>query len=177
MLAVLLLFILFVPHAASWQFQFNGTAVANASASVTWTRDADDSTTVGFAFRLRRPDVLPSTTTIPYWCQFGGIEETKGTFFVQFFTEGSYIAEAMKIQALQTTNSSSDILGTSDIISVQAPDSPAPTAQDVLTLNFAAAKAVQVSNPQTLVAIRFMFHRGPNDLQNIDDDICSIYDT
>ncbi|KAK0244881.1 hypothetical protein EDD85DRAFT_215148 [Armillaria nabsnona] len=149
MLAIPLSFILFASYAASWQFQLNSTAVANASASVAWTREADDSTTVGFGFRLRQPDVLPSSETVPYWCQFGGVQETKGTFFVQFSTAGSYIAEAMQLTALQATNSSSDILGYSSVISVQAADSQAPSAQDVVTLNFVAAKAVQESNPQT----------------------------
>ncbi|PBK96092.1 hypothetical protein ARMGADRAFT_758119 [Armillaria gallica] len=149
MLAIPLSFILFASYAASWQFQLNSTAVVNASASVTWSREADDSITVGFGFRLRQPDVLPSSETIPYWCQFGGVEETGGTFFVQFSNAGSYIAEAMQLTALQATNSSSDILGSSGVISVQAADSQGPSAQDVVTLNFVAAKAVQVSNPQT----------------------------
>ncbi|PBK61746.1 hypothetical protein ARMSODRAFT_1025472 [Armillaria solidipes] len=149
MLAITLSFILFASYAVSWQFQLNSTAVANASASVTWTREADDSTTVGFGFRLRQPDVLPSSETIPYWCQFGGVQENKGAFFVQFSTAGSYIAEAMQLTALQATNSSSDILGSSGVISVQAADSQISSAQDVVTLNFVAAKAVQESNPQT----------------------------
>ncbi|KAK0201347.1 hypothetical protein DFS33DRAFT_1346474 [Desarmillaria ectypa] len=148
MLAIPLLFVLFAPYSASWQFNFNSSTLANTSASVAWTREAKDSVEVGFGLRLRQPDVLPSTKTIPYWCQFGGVQETKGTFFVQFYTEGSYIAEAMLLKAFQTTNSSSDILASSDIISVQAANSQAPSAQDVLTLNFVAGKAMQVTSPQ-----------------------------
>ncbi|SJL15528.1 uncharacterized protein ARMOST_19028 [Armillaria ostoyae] len=144
MLAIPLSFILFASYAASWQFQLNSTAVANASASVTWTRDADDSTTVGFGFRLRQPDVLPSSETIPYWCQFGGVQETKGAFFVQFSTAGSYIAEAMQLTALQATNSSSDILGSSGVISVQAADSQGPSAQ--------ASPSATASNKTTIIA-------------------------
>ncbi|KAK0222385.1 hypothetical protein IW262DRAFT_1460708 [Armillaria fumosa] len=149
MLVIPLSFILFASYVTSWQFQLNSTAVANASASVTWTREANDSTTVGFGFRLRQTDVLPSSETIPYWCQFGGVAETKGEFSVQFYTAGPYIAEAMNRTAFQTTNSSSDILGSSGVISVQAADSQVPSVQDVVTLNFIAGPAVQASNPQT----------------------------
>ncbi|KAK0472613.1 hypothetical protein IW261DRAFT_1507287 [Armillaria novae-zelandiae] len=149
MLAIPLSLILLASYAASWQFQLNSTAVANASASVTWTREADDNPAVGFGFRLRQTDVLPSSETIPYWCQFGGVLETKGEFFVQFYTTGSYIAEAMNRTALQATNSSSDILGSSNVISVQATDSTIQPSGDVVTVNFVAGPAVQVSNPQT----------------------------
>ncbi|KAK0185418.1 hypothetical protein F5146DRAFT_1070065 [Armillaria mellea] len=155
MLSIPLSFILFSSYAASWQFQLNSTAVVNTSASVTWTRDADDSTTVGFGFRLRQPDVLPSRETTPYWCQFGGVTETAGNFSVQFDTAGSYIAEAMQLTAApsvrfeQLTNSSSDILGSSGVISVQAADSQLPSAQDVAILNFFAAKAVPVTSTTT----------------------------
>lgn len=149
MLAFPLSYILFSSYAAAWQFQLNSTAVVNTSAIVTWTRDADDSTTVGFGFRLRQPDVLPSRETTPYWCQFGGVTETAGNFSVQFDTAGSYIAEAMKLTALPATNSSNDILGSSGVISVQAADSQLPSAQDVAIFNFVAAKAVQVTNTQT----------------------------